>query len=128
MKKVLLYETDANLLEVLKVALEMDNFQVHTITDEASDFLELINHLRPHVVLLDYKLSGEVCKLICRKIKDQYPHLPVIALSCNNNIHEVYDKNGFDDYISKPFDLDLLYTVLRKHVTLKQEGYGRPPE
>lgn len=118
----------ANLLEVLKVALEMDNFQVHKITDEASDFLELINRLRPHVVLLDYKLSGEACKLICRKIKDKYPHLPVIALSCNNNIHEIYAKNGFDDYISKPFDLDLLYTVLRKHVTLKQEGYGRPPE
>lgn len=128
MKTVLLYETDVTLLDILKTALEIDNFKVYTITDEAFNFLEIINRLKPHVVLLDYKLSGDASKLICRKIKDKYPHLPVIALSCNNNIHEVYAKNGFDDYISKPFDLDLLYKVLRKHVTLKQGGYGRPPE
>jgi len=40
----------------------------------------------------------------------------VIALSCNNNINEEYSKHGFADYIKKPFDLDLLYKILRKHI------------
>lgn len=57
---------------------------------------------------------------MCNQIKAKYPHLPVIALSCNNNIHEVYSKFGFDDYISKPFDLDLLYRVLRKHISAQE--------
>ncbi len=126
MKTALLFEPDAGLYDVLKLALELDHFQVHTILDEGSDFLESINVLRPHVVLLDYKLSGEVSREICRKIKLKYPHLPVIALSCNNNIHEIYDKHGFDDYIPKPFDLDLLYRILRKHISTTQDGYGNP--
>jgi hypothetical protein len=41
-----------------------------------------------------------------------YPHLPAIAMSCNINI-EVYD---LDDYIAKPFDLDMLYDTLRKYM------------
>lgn len=124
MKKILLQDADAGILDMLKVALELENFEVHTILDEKSDFLTWIDRIRPHVVLLDYKLNGEVCREICRKIKEQHPHLPVIALSCNNNIHEMYDKQGFDDYILKPFDLDLLYKVLRKHINAAQQGYG----
>lgn len=124
MKTILLQDADAGLLDILKLALEFENFDVHTILDENSDFLALIDRVRPHVVLLDYKLNGIVCQEICRKIKEKHPHLPVIALTCNNNIHEVYDKQGFDDYILKPFDLDLLYQVLRKHISTLQHGYG----
>jgi CheY-like chemotaxis protein len=66
--------------------------------------------------MLDYRLSGEQCIQYCRKIKKRYPHLPVLALSCNSNIHEVYSQSGFDGYIEKPFDLDLLYRILRTYI------------
>ena len=66
--------------------------------------------------LLDYKLDGDKSREICAKIKEKYPNLPVVAMSCNNNIHEDYNKNGFDDYIPKPFGLDLLYRVIRAHI------------
>jgi DNA-binding NtrC family response regulator len=66
--------------------------------------------------MLDYRLDGKVCIEICQQIKASYPHLPVIAMSCNNNINNVYDQYGFDDYIPKPFDLDMLYRTLRKHI------------
>lgn len=120
MEKILVQESDTDLLNTIKTALEFDNFEVHTVLDIDSDFLELIHQFRPHVVLLDYKLKGEACMEICSRIKEKYPHLPVIALSCNNNIHTEYDRRGFDDYIPKPFDLDLLYSILRKHI-LKAE-------
>lgn len=49
-------------------------------------------------------------------IKAKYPHLPVVALSCNVNIREKYAKDGFDGYIEKPFDIDLLYKIIRSHL------------
>ncbi len=79
----------------------------------------MIARLRPHVVVLDYRLEGIDCVRICREIKVRYPHLPVVAMSCNCNINEVYNKHGFDDYIPKPFDLEHLYQVLRKHIPKK---------
>jgi len=41
----------------------------------------------------------------------------VIAMSCNNNINTVALASGFDGYLEKPFDFDLLYRVLRKHIS-----------
>jgi len=75
--------------------------------------------------MLDYRLDGESCKLICYQIKSRYPHLPIIALSCNYNIDRLYGKGGFDDYIRKPFDLDLLYQVLRKHIPAQKKNTKR---
>ena len=117
MEKILVQDSDCELLDTIRMALEMEHFQVHTILDFDVDFLSIIDEFRPHVVMLDYKFNGDQAKEICEKIKERYPYLPVIALSCNNNIHEDYNKNGFDDYITKPFDLDLLYRILRKHIS-----------
>jgi DNA-binding NtrC family response regulator len=68
------------------------------------------------VVMLDFKLKGEEALGVLEEIKVKYPHLPVIASSCNSNINEMYDQHGFDDYIPKPFDLEALYFTLRKYI------------
>jgi CheY-like chemotaxis protein len=101
---------------MLTIALEMDNFEVYPLVDFDGDFMGLIEMHRPQLVMLDYTWHGEKCLEACRRIKTKYPHLPVIASSCNSNIHQEYDCLGFDGYIKKPFDLDLLYRVLRKYI------------
>jgi len=116
MGTIIIQDTDPGILDILTIALQMENFQVYSVLDFNSNFLDLIDELRPHVVMLDYKLDGKACIDICHKIKAKYAHLPVIALSCNNNINDEYSKYGFDDYIPKPFDLDNLYAILRKHI------------
>jgi DNA-binding response OmpR family regulator len=113
---IMLQEEDESILDVLKLALEMEGFKVIPVLHCDDDVIDLIEKTRPHVVMLDVKLDGKDCIDICHKIKAKYPHLPVIALSCNVNINEVYAKEGFDAYISKPFDLDLLYKILRKQL------------
>ncbi len=119
MQTIIIQDTDEAILDILTIALQMENFQVYSVLDYDSNFLDLIDQLRPHVVMLDYKLDGKACIKICHQIKEKYPHLPVIALRCHHNINEEYNKHGFDDYIPKPFDLDLLYDVLRKHIPLQ---------
>lgn len=116
METVVIQETDQDVLEVLYAALELEGFRVYALPGADLDFLEVIEQARPHAVILDYRFTGEECITLCRAIKARFPHLPVVAMSCNSNIHEVYDRHGFDDYIPKPFDLDLLYEVLRRYI------------
>jgi DNA-binding response OmpR family regulator len=114
--EIIIQDTDQDILEILKYALEAEGFEVYALMDGEDDILALIDEHRPHVVMLDYRLEGKVCLDVLEKIKVKYPHLPVIAMSCNNNINEVYSRFGFDDYIPKPFDLDHLYLTLRKYI------------
>lgn len=116
METIIVQDTDQTVLEMLTAALEMEGFEVYPLTSFDDDFLSLIEQLRPHVVMMDYPLRGQRCLEACQRIKEKYPHLPVIASSCNNNIHQEYNRLGFDGYIEKPFDLDLLYRIIRKHI------------
>lgn len=116
METIIIQDTDKDILEVLSAALALEHFNVFSVMGYEIDLLGMIGHVRPHVVMLDYRLKGDECIRICREIKVRYPHLPVVAMSCNSNINEVFDRHGFDDYIKKPFDLDHLYAVLRKHI------------
>ena len=116
METILIQDTDQSILEILKIALESEGFEVFSMLADDEYFMDKIEDNRPHVVLLDFKLDGQICIEMCRRIKAKYPYLPVLALSCNSNIDVVYSKYGFDGYIKKPFDLDLLYRILHQHI------------
>lgn len=121
MTTIVIQETDRDILDVLALAIEMEGFKVYTHTDERECFLKLIDQVSPNLVVLDFRLDGKQSIAMCHSIKRKHKHLPVIALSCNHNIHEKYGQHGFDDYIIKPFDLDVLYKTLRKYIP-KQEA------
>lgn len=116
MATIIVQETDSDVLDILTYALKQGGFNVYPLLNCDENFLAIIEETKPHVVILDFKLKGEECLRVLREIKQRYPHLPVIAASCNSNINEEYDKAGFDGYIPKPFDLGELYVTLRKHI------------
>lgn len=118
MDKIVIQETDRAVLDVLKIALTEAGFEVYATDQLSLDFLDIIQSKQPNVVMLDYKLSGKDAINTCNQIKHRFPYLPIIALSCNYNIDQEFRGHGFDDFIRKPFDLDLLVKVIRKHIPL----------
>ncbi|UKT63034.1 hypothetical protein [Pedobacter mucosus] len=50
---IIVQETDASILDVLKMALEAEGFEVVAVLSYDHDFLDLIDQKRPHVVILD---------------------------------------------------------------------------
>jgi DNA-binding response OmpR family regulator len=96
MNTIIIQETDRHVLEVLQTALTEENFNVYAMQHCDEDFMRLIE--------------------IFNRIRMKYPHLPLIALSCNHNINTVAPELGFDGYIPKPFDLDELYRTLRRFI------------
>jgi DNA-binding response OmpR family regulator len=116
METILVQETDAATLEVLTFALQMEGYQVRSLTDDHDNMLEVIRRHHPRLVLLDCWLSHYSGKKISHWIKAHFPNMPIIAFSCDNNISEEYRKLGFDGYLKKPFDLDVLYRLVRKYL------------
>jgi len=116
MDKIVLQETDRAVLDVLQLTLTEAGFEVYSTNRLSPDFLGIIAEKQPHVVVLDYKLNGQEAVHMCQEIRNRFPQLPVIALSCNYNIDQQYQQQGFDDYIRKPFDIDLLVRIIRKHI------------
>lgn len=114
MKKVIVQDSDCDLLETLKLILEQGTYEVLTVL-HYEDVVSKVATFIPHLILLDFKLNGEGSIGLCHELKKKYPLIPIVALSCNVNIQKEYGKAGFDDYIAKPFDIDHLMTVLQKY-------------
>src|SRR6185437_10035419 len=116
METILVQEMDADTLEVLTVALQMKGYRVCSLSDHHSNVIDMIRRYHPKLVLLDCWLGHNSGKQISHWIKSHFPKLPVIAFSCDTNIDEEYHKLGFDGYLKKPFDLDVLYQAIGKYL------------
>ena len=113
--KIIVQDADPDIRAILKIALEQENFVVLTASDPNA-IVDLISNFSPELVMLDFRFTGQQSVEVCHLLKSRYPGLPVLALSCNSDIDEIYAREGFDDYIKKPFDLDRLYQILRRHL------------
>jgi DNA-binding response OmpR family regulator len=109
--KIIVQEADTTIRDILQYVLEEADYEVLAVAD-SSKLVELIDTFKPNVVMLDYIVSGRLSIETCAKVKLLFPGLPVLALSCNPRIHEVYADGGFDDFITKPFEIDELLAVL----------------
>src|ERR1700710_262781 len=116
METILVHEPDAATFDVVSTALQMEGYRVYSLTDQQENMLEMIGRYHPKLILLDCWVSHYTGKQISHWIKAHFPHLPVIAFSCDNEIADEYRKFGFDGYLKKPFDLQVLYQTIRKHL------------
>jgi len=115
MKKVLLQDSDNDLLETITIILQEEKYSVLPVL-QYKDVATQIYSFHPHLVLLDFRFYGEECIGLCHRLKKDFPLLPIIAMSCNDNIKNDYNQAGFDDFISKPFDIDYLFATLQKYL------------
>lgn len=69
METIIVQDTDAAVLDVLTLALQAENFEVFAIREFDNDFMALIDKIRPHVIIADYRLKGEKAIEILLEIK-----------------------------------------------------------
>lgn len=118
MKKIIIVDDDAGILEVLKIILEENNFHVLPLSSPA-DLISEMKSFQPDLIMLDIWISGfdgiEVCKKI--KTNPQMSSTPIILLSAMRDARgrENIQKEALaDDFIEKPFDMDELINRINK--------------
>jgi len=102
-QKVLVVDDEDHILELARLYLSREGYQIDTVTDGAQA-LTRFGQIKPDLVVLDIMLPNVDGLTICREIRKQ-SQVPIIMLTARD---EVTDKVvglelGADDYLTKPF-------------------------
>ena len=112
-KQILVVDDDALMRRSLVFNLEQAGFRA-AAAQSAEDGLLLARQTAPDLVLLDIGLPGMDGLDAIKRFKEQF-HLPVIFVTARRrNLDEVVGLElGADDYITKPFDVDVLIAHIK---------------
>lgn len=113
MYKIMIIEDDMTIAKTLKEHLSKWNYDILYVTD-FKDIMDEFNKFGPHIVLLDVILPFFNGFYWCGEIR-KVSNVPVMFISsAGDNMNIVMAMNmGGDDFISKPFDLNVLTAKLR---------------
>jgi DNA-binding response OmpR family regulator len=113
-KKILVADDDSGILDVLQIILEDAGYEVALTSDGSS--VKLLKKPLPDLVLLDLWMSGIDGRDICSYLKKQEEtkNLPVIIFSANKDTAIIAKECGADSYITKPFEMDEMLTLIEK--------------
>ncbi len=111
---ILLIDDEEAFVTTLQERLEMRGFPARVALDGQSG-LELIAADTPDVVVLDLRMPGMSGVEVLRRIRGQWPGLPVIMLSGHGSDQdfETCLDLGAAQYHKKPLDIDLLLDSIR---------------
>ncbi|MEM6823406.1 MAG: sigma-54 dependent transcriptional regulator, partial [Verrucomicrobiota bacterium] len=115
---ILIADDHEQVRKLLKQNFEKLGLQVVAAAD-GSEALSMLSD-ETCAALLDLKMP-EVDGLEClHHIRKNFPNIPVILMSGEGEIEEAVDamKSGALDYVTKPFDMDELVTIVKKAIHL----------
>jgi len=117
--KVLIAEDDRDFGNILAQYVTMSGFDV-TLGRNGSEAWDLYNRIKPDICVLDVMMPEMDGFTLAEKIKDLDPNLPLIFLTAKSLKEDIVRglKIGADDYITKPFDPEVL--ILRINNILKR--------
>lgn len=113
-RRILLVEDEPKIADTLKLGLTENGYQVDLAYD-GSIGQKLFNQSKYDLVILDINLPGLNGYELCRAIRRDDQHIPVIMLTALNALTdkiEGYDA-GADDYVVKPFEFRELLLKVR---------------
>ncbi|MFT5206841.1 MAG: CheY-like chemotaxis protein [Candidatus Omnitrophota bacterium] len=119
-KKILVVDDDMVCLEMNSLILSNENYEIITAMD-GQEAYAIAQSSSPDLILLDLmlpKMNGyKVCGLL--KNNSQYAMIPIILLSASNSpdTEEISKDVGFDAYLKKPVQVDLLLSTIEKLIS-----------
>lgn len=116
-KKVLVVDDEADILEFLQELLEQEGYTV-MVTEKADYVEKLRNGGLPDLILLDVFLSGKDGRDIARQLKGRAEtrHIPIIMFSAHPNAEKTAREAGANDFLPKPFEIDDLLAKIERHI------------
>ena len=119
MSYILLVDDNDDLMENLKLILEMEGYQVMAVSSSMAA-LQLIEQSAPALILADVVMAGLNGYDLCQQVKlnkgsAQVPFVFLSALTTPDDIDRARVL-GADDYVTKPFAIQDLLAVIHRYV------------
>ena len=126
--KLLLAEDDIDFGNILSQYLVMSGFEV-TLARNGREAWEKFHDSRPDICVLDIMMPEMDGFTLAGKLRAEEPGIPFIFLTAKSLREDMIKglKLGADDYITKPFDPEMLLlrinNILRRIYTVVQDEY-----
>ena len=106
MEKVLIIEDDKDIADLIAIHIADLGFEIDKAFDGKEGLLKALNNVYK-MILLDIRLPGLDGVEICKKIRQEKNHTPILMVtSKSEEIDKIIGLEvGADDYITKPFSI-----------------------
>ena len=113
-KSILLVEDDPNFGRILKDYLTINNYDVSLAVNGIEGF-EKFNRSEFDLCILDIMMPFKDGLTLAREIREVNDAIPLIFLTAKNLKDDVLKgyKIGADDYLTKPFDSEILLAKIK---------------
>lgn len=121
MIKIMIVDDETDLREMLDLMIKKEGFETFT-AENGDDFLRKIDEFQPDLVTLDVMMPGLTTREILEKLPEKKTKPKIILLTVVRYSEEEKQKliqKGIVDYVTKPFELDVLINAINTHVARK---------
>ena len=128
-QRVLVADDDDGVTSVVARTLTRAGYKVRTAPG-GDAALRALREWRPHAIVLDVLMPGMDGLAVCRRIRSERPDLGILMLTAKDGASDqiVGLDAGADDYLVKPFSLQVLAAhlraVLRRREPLRPDRSG----
>ncbi|QQQ29268.1 response regulator [Chryseobacterium indoltheticum] len=114
-KRILIFDDDKSILDVFTIIFSENGYEVE-VSETSHNIIERVTDFRPHLILMDNWIPDiggiEAVKLL--RNHSEFKDIPVIYISANSDINTLAKKAEADDYLAKPFELQILEKKVEK--------------
>lgn len=127
MQTILIIDDDRDMCLLLKRFLTRHGYEVLEAYS-GKKALEILESTEPSLVMCDFRLEDMEGNVLLGKIKERYPHLPVIIITGYSDIKIAVEvmKMGAYDYITKPLFPDEILVTIKKALEDSEKGESSP--
>ncbi len=114
---ILVVEDDADLRAALCDTLALAGYKAQTASDGLAA-MEILQCQSIDMVITDIQMPGMDGHELLKKIKTQWPDIPVMLMTAYGSIQMAVEamRDGAVDYLSKPFEAEVLAAMVNQYV------------
>ncbi len=122
-KKVWIVDDDKSIRWVLEKALQKTDVDIQSFS-KPEDVLKRIITEEPDVIISDIRMPGMDGITLLDKVKQHSPSVPVIIMTAYSDLDRAVSafQGGAFEYLSKPFDVDEVISLVKRAITYKQKN------
>ncbi len=126
--RILIVEDDLKIASLLADTLRKYHYDVQTV-ESFDNILDDFKAFNPHLVLLDINLPSFDGYYWCRQLR-QLTTIPIIFISARSGeMDQVFAlENGGDDFITKPFNYEIVLAKIKSHLRRSYGEYATKQE
>lgn len=111
MTEIYYVEDDETIAMAVKEYLNQKGYSVLVLETIESGKRALEHHI-PNMILVDWNMPDGQGDDFCKWLRRKWDKLPIIFLTVRDDTRDIISgfENGADDYVTKPFELEVLYS------------------